>query len=144
MTVTAPTLLQQLLLAAVAAALYPATTCLLIPSSALMFRTGTVDDVVDTASAGPKPWGKLRPFPSLVVAVEGLCSVSGKDDKNTIRVDFDLGDSGLAYLPGDALGIYPTNGSEVLAGWGGVGGSGTADWQGQRQAAVRSKNSGQA
>ena len=127
MTVTAPTLLQQLLLAAMAAALYPTTTCLLTWSSTLVFRTGTVDDVVDTAAAGPKPWGKSRPFPSSVVAVEGLCSVSGKDDKNTIRVEFDLGDSGLMYLPGDALGIYPTNGNDVSVGWIGVGGSGTAE-----------------
>lgn len=121
---------EQLLLAAVAAALYPATTCLLTPPSALMFRTGTVDDVVDTAAAGPKPWGKSRPFPSSVVAVEGLCNVSGKDDKNTIRVEFDLGDSGLAYLPGDALGIYPTNGSEVSVCWIGGGGSGSSELKG--------------
>ena len=42
-----------------------------------------------------------------------LIQVSGKDDKNTFRVEFDLGDSGLAYLPGDALGIYPTNSTKV-------------------------------
>ena len=42
--------------------------------------------------------------------------VSGKDDKNTFRVELDLGDSGLAYLPGDALGIYPTNSSKVREG----------------------------
>ena len=71
-------------------------------------------DADDAAqAAAPKRWGKSRPFPALVSAVEGLCTLSSKDDKNTFRVEFSLGDSGLAYLPGDALGIYPTNCSKV-------------------------------
>ena len=41
--------------------------------------------------------------------MEGLCQVLDEDDKDTIRVEIDLGDSGLEYIPGDALGIYPTN-----------------------------------
>ena len=65
------------------------------------------------SSALPKRWGKSRPYPAHVAALEGLCNISGKDDKNTFRVEFDLGDSGLVYQPGDALGIYPTNSSQV-------------------------------
>ena len=61
----------------------------------------------------PKVWGKKRPFPAAVVAREGLCHISSKDDKDTVRVELDLGDSGLQYTPGDALGIYPTNCPEV-------------------------------
>ena len=61
----------------------------------------------------PKVWGKKRPFPAVVVAREGLCHISSKDDKDTVRVELDLGDSGLQYIPGDALGIYPTNCPEV-------------------------------
>jgi len=30
-------------------------------------------------------------------------------EKNTVRVEIDLGDSGIDYLPGDALGVWPTN-----------------------------------
>ncbi|KAG2499912.1 hypothetical protein HYH03_002200 [Edaphochlamys debaryana] len=64
----------------------------------------------DSAKAhAPKKWGKSRPYPATVLALEGLCAVSGPEDKNTIRMELDLGDSGLAYLPGDALGLYPTN-----------------------------------
>ncbi|KAL6745889.1 sulfite reductase [Haematococcus lacustris] len=63
-----------------------------------------------SAAAPPaKRWGKARPFPGRVLAVEGLCAVHGLDDKNTFRLECDLGDSGLTYLPGDALGIYPRN-----------------------------------
>jgi sulfite reductase alpha subunit-like flavoprotein len=32
-----------------------------------------------------------------------------RNDKNTFRVEFDLGDSGMSYLPGDALGIFAIN-----------------------------------
>ncbi len=60
-----------------------------------------------------KRWGKHRPFLGTVVAIEGLCTVWGADDKDTVRVEIDLGKSGLAYSPGDALGIYPRNCPEV-------------------------------
>lgn len=50
-----------------------------------------------------------------LVAVEGLCRLVSADDKNTVRVEVDLGDSGLQYLPGDALGIWPSNCPEVGA-----------------------------
>jgi sulfite reductase (NADPH) flavoprotein alpha-component len=63
--------------------------------------------------AATKRWGKSRPYYAHVAAVEGLCHVSSKADKDTVRVEFDLGDSGLEYLPGDALGIYATNAVEV-------------------------------
>ncbi|EIE23365.1 hypothetical protein COCSUDRAFT_36399 [Coccomyxa subellipsoidea C-169] len=56
-----------------------------------------------------KRWGKSRPFYGRVVAIEGLCQISSSDDKDTIRVEVDLGDSALTYTPGDALGILPTN-----------------------------------
>ena len=45
--------------------------------------------------------------------MEGLCDIRSPDDKDTIRVEIDLGDSGLEYTPGDALGIYASNAPEV-------------------------------
>lgn len=60
-------------------------------------------------------WSKSRPFMGRVVAVEGLCTLSSADDKNTIRVEIDLGDSGLQYAPGDALGVWPSNCPQVGA-----------------------------
>ena len=47
------------------------------------------------------------------MASQGLCNIASKDDKDTIRVEIDLGDSGLTYTPGDALGIIPLNCHEV-------------------------------
>ena len=58
-------------------------------------------------------WGKSRPYHGAVVAIQGLCAISTAEDKNTFRVEIDLGDSSLEYLPGDALGIYPQNAPEV-------------------------------
>ncbi len=65
------------------------------------------------AAPKQKRWGKSRPYFGTIVASEGLCNISGKDDKDTIRVEIDLGISGLSYLPGDALGILPLNCYEV-------------------------------
>lgn len=60
-----------------------------------------------------KKWGRSRPYTATMVALEPLCTLSAQDDKNTVRAEFDLGGSGMTYLPGDALGIYPLNGPEV-------------------------------
>lgn len=74
-----------------------------------------VTDVsVEPKKAAVKRWGKSRPYPATVVAVEGLCAITDKDDKNTMRLELDLGDSGLSYLPGDALGIWPSNGEQYV------------------------------
>lgn len=45
--------------------------------------------------------------------MRGLCAVQTADDKDTVCVEIDLGESGLRYEPGDALGIYPRNCPEV-------------------------------
>ncbi|GLC44408.1 hypothetical protein PLESTB_000472800 [Pleodorina starrii] len=76
--------------------------------------------IATSASAGaekgsaPKKWGKSRPYLGTVLALEGLCNLSDADDKNTVRMELDLGDSGLTYLPGDALGLYPTNDTKAV------------------------------
>ena len=69
----------------------------------------------DSGSGGPnkRRWGKGRPYYGRVVAMEGLCNLSKADDKDTVRVEVDLGDSGLRYAPGDALGILPANCPQV-------------------------------
>ncbi|MEW5309841.1 MAG: hypothetical protein WDW38_001692 [Sanguina aurantia] len=60
-------------------------------------------------------FGKSRPFAATVLATQGLCNLSSTLDKNTVRVEFDLEGSGLTYLPGDALGIYPSNPAQAVA-----------------------------
>lgn len=69
-----------------------------------------------TASAA-KRYSRSRPYLASLAAVQGLCTITDKSaDKDTVRVSLDLGDSGLVYSPGDALGVYPTNEPEV-SGW---------------------------
>ncbi|GIL73126.1 hypothetical protein Vretimale_4732 [Volvox reticuliferus] len=58
---------------------------------------------------GPKKWSRSRPFSGTVLALDGLCVLKDADDKNTVRMEVDLGNSGITYLPGDALGLYPSN-----------------------------------
>lgn len=65
------------------------------------------------APAKQKRWSKTRPYFGRVAAIEGLCHISSADDKDTIRVEVDLGDSALTYTPGDALGILPWNCPQV-------------------------------
>ena len=65
------------------------------------------------AAPKQKRWGKSRPYFGTIVASQGLCNIASKDDKDTIRVEIDLWDSGLTYTPGDALGILPLNCHEV-------------------------------
>ena len=67
------------------------------------------------AAPKQKRWGKSRPYFGTIIASQGLCNIASKDDKDTIRVEVDLGDSGLSYTPGDALGIIPLNCHEVAS-----------------------------
>ncbi len=67
------------------------------------------------ASAAALPHGKARPFSAALVAKQGLCVLDGPDDKDTVRLEFDIRGSGLDYLPGDALGVFPTNNAPEVA-----------------------------
>ncbi|KAK9905499.1 hypothetical protein WJX75_000993 [Coccomyxa subellipsoidea] len=81
-----------------------------LPLKTLVQSTGGPASGVQQQSAPKqKRWGKQRPYYGRVVAIEGLCNITSSDDKDTIRVEVDLGDSALTYIPGDALGILPTN-----------------------------------
>ncbi len=84
-------------------------------SATMCCLAASVTSTVRGKASAPKKWGKSRPYFGSVLALEGLCVLSDADDKNTVRMEVDLGDSGLTYLPGDALGIYPVNDSKVGA-----------------------------
>jgi sulfite reductase (NADPH) flavoprotein alpha-component len=76
------------------------------------------DEAAAAAAAAGSKFSKSRPYYARVVAVEGLCVLEGPDDKDTLRLELELGPDaaaagGLAYLPGDALGIWPTNPPQV-------------------------------
>lgn len=64
------------------------------------------DAAVPVEVAKPK-WSRKSPFPSKL-AVNRL--LSGKNSSKEIRhFEFDLGDSGITYAAGDALGVMPVN-----------------------------------
>jgi sulfite reductase (NADPH) flavoprotein alpha-component len=71
-------------------------------------------DCEEDGKTKKKKWNRGRPYPAKVIAVESLCTLTDKDDKNTVRVELDLGDSELTYLPGDALGVWPKNNPAVV------------------------------
>lgn len=63
----------------------------------------------DATATSYSTYSKSKPYVAEIASVSNLCSITGTDDKNTIRVDIDLGDSGLTYQPGDSLGVWPQN-----------------------------------
>ena len=67
------------------------------------------------SQAAQLPHGKARPFSASLVSKQGLCVLDGPDDKDTVLLEFDIRGSGLDYLPGDALGIFPTNDAPEVA-----------------------------
>jgi sulfite reductase (NADPH) flavoprotein alpha-component len=57
-------------------------------------------------------WTRERPFAARLLGNRRLNADSS--DKDTRHVALALGDSGLVYEPGDALGIWPRNGSVLI------------------------------
>lgn len=77
--------------------------------------TGSSGSSAAAAAAG---YSKAKPYYARVVSVEGLCVLRNPDDKDTVKVELQLDPEavaagGLTYLPGDALGIWPSNPPEV-------------------------------
>eukprot|EP00210_Caulerpa_lentillifera_P002610 g2498.t1 len=54
-------------------------------------------------------WSKNRPYLAKLIDRWDLCTLNGEDDKRTMHLEVDISDSGLSFLPGDALGVYPKN-----------------------------------
>lgn len=88
-------------------------------------RGGASGPQVDAAQAGetrtrcaPEPvsdgprYTRQNPFPALVRASRNLNGAGSA--KQVHHVEFDLGDSGLAYEAGDALGVYAHNCLELV------------------------------
>jgi len=69
------------------------------------------------AADSSSTYSKSRPYPARVVGVEGLCVLTTAEDKDTVRLRLALSPeaaaAGLAYEPGDALGIWPSNPPQV-------------------------------
>lgn len=52
-------------------------------------------------------YGKTHPYPATILRSINLNGEGSA--KETRHIEIDLGDSGLSYEPGDALGVYPNN-----------------------------------
>lgn len=57
-------------------------------------------------------YSKARPYSALILTSRNLCGADSA--KQVHHVEFDLGDSGLKYAAGDALGVYPHNCPELV------------------------------
>ncbi|OUS23348.1 sulfite reductase [NADPH] flavoprotein, alpha-component [Thalassotalea sp. 42_200_T64] len=68
-------------------------------------------DSVNTA-ASASVYNKENPFVATVLANQ---KITGRDSNKVVQhVEIDLSDSGLSYQPGDALGIWPVNDTELV------------------------------
>jgi sulfite reductase (NADPH) flavoprotein alpha-component len=79
------------------------------------FRAALVDKeglcVLDgTARCACLPIAPLVPIECALTRAR-ICRalLTGPDDKDTVRLEFDIAGSGLEYAPGDALGVFPVN-----------------------------------
>lgn len=63
--------------------------------------------ILDFPSPAKSQYGKTNPYPAAVLLNVNLNGEGSA--KETRHIEIDLGDSGLSYEPGDALGVYPRN-----------------------------------
>lgn len=66
-----------------------------------------------TAAAPAASYDKRNPFPATII--ENITIVGRDSTKETRHVELDLTDAGLAYEPGDALGICAVNSPDTVA-----------------------------
>ncbi|WP_106743446.1 diflavin oxidoreductase [Yoonia maritima] len=71
------------------------------------------------AAQPPKPvksgWGRKNPYAAKMIENRVLSGT--KSAKEIRHIGFDLGDSGLKYEAGDALGVMPINAPDLVQGW---------------------------
>ncbi len=87
--------------------------------------TSTLPDAgsVAAAPATPAPiadksksgWGRKNPY--IATMVDNRIVSGAKSAKEIRHISFDLGDSGLTYEAGDALGVMPVNAPDLVQGW---------------------------
>jgi len=65
-----------------------------------------------TLETTPAVWSRNNPY-SATVLENRLLTGSGSE-KETRHIEFDLADSGIAYLPGDSAGILPANACDAV------------------------------
>ena len=83
-----------------------------------------IPDAASVTSAKPIPngqkkaktgWGRKNPYISEML--DNRILSGGESAKEIRHIVFDLGDSGMAYEAGDALGVMPVNAPDLVAAW---------------------------
>jgi sulfite reductase (NADPH) flavoprotein alpha-component len=67
---------------------------------------------VDFAAPAASPWSKANPFPAEVT--ESMNLNGSRSTKRTIHLEMSLAGSGLAFEPGDSLGVLTENDPEMV------------------------------
>lgn len=70
-------------------------------------ETRTSAQVLEFPSREKSQYSKTNPYPAEILVSVNLSGEGSAKQNQHIEIDF--GDSGLAYEPGDALGVYPKN-----------------------------------
>ncbi|KAK4534392.1 hypothetical protein CDCA_CDCA01G0417 [Cyanidium caldarium] len=65
--------------------------------------------IADLANDVSRKYTKDNPYWATMVVKRPLTVQVEPDDKETVHIELDLGDSGIRYVPGDALGVVPRN-----------------------------------
>jgi len=77
-------------------------------------RSATVTPLRTAAPLAPaSEWTRARPFAAALLANQRIVARDGARDVR--HVELSLADSGLAYEPGDALGVWPVNPPALVA-----------------------------
>lgn len=80
---------------------------------------GSVSAAAPTAEAPPKKeksgWGRKNPY--LSTMLDNHVVSGAKSAKEIRHIAFDLGNSGMTYEAGDALGVMPVNAPDLVQAW---------------------------
>ncbi|MEM1300306.1 MAG: sulfite reductase flavoprotein subunit alpha [Pseudomonadota bacterium] len=89
--------------------------------AATAWLEGTVPDTGGPATEAPAPkpaksgWGRKNPYVATMLDNRNLSGA--KSAKEIRHIAFDLGDSGMTYEAGDALGVMPVNAPDLVDVW---------------------------
>ncbi len=84
-----------------------------VPTNVVSATNGQLLNGKATTTPATSAFSRNNPYTAKLVEVAKLNQADS--DKDTRQVVFDLGDSGLTYLPGDSLGVVPQNCGELVA-----------------------------
>lgn len=83
-----------------------------LPDAGSVVSAAPVGDAPKTTKSG---WGRKNPYRSTMI--ENRIVSGPKSVKEIRHIAFDLGDSGLSYEAGDALGVMPLNAPDLVDAW---------------------------